>query len=99
MPAVAYLAVSTWVIASWSTWWYGGSLGQRAFVETLPVFALGLAALIETTRERVARVVLVPLIAALTLIGVHNMVAYWLQEIPFDGTTWHTYVRSFDMYR
>jgi hypothetical protein len=98
VPALAYLVISTWVIASWSTWWYGGSLGQRAFVETLPVFALGLAALVETVQERVARGVLVSLVAALTLLGVHNMVAYWLQEIPLDGTTWDTYVRSFGMY-
>ena len=98
VPAVAYLAVSTWVIASWSTWWYGGSLGQRAFVETLPVFALGLAALVETVQERIRRVVLLSLVGALTLLGVHNMVAYWLLEIPFDLTTWDTYVRSFGMY-
>jgi hypothetical protein len=64
-------------------------------VETLPVFALGLAALIETVRERVARGVLVPAIGAVTPLAVHNMLAYWLGEIPYDGTTWHTYVRSF----
>jgi hypothetical protein len=98
IAAVAYLVVSAWVIASWSTWWYGGSLGQRAFVETLPVFALGLAALIETVRQRVARGVLVSFIGALTLLSVHNMVAYWLQEIPIDQTTWDTYVQSFGIY-
>jgi hypothetical protein len=98
VPAVAYLVVSTWVIASWSTWWYGGSLGQRAFVETLPVFALGLAALIETARQRVARGVLVTLVGALTLLAVHNTVAYWQHEIPIDQTSWDTYVRSFGMY-
>jgi hypothetical protein len=98
VPAVAYLAVTAWVIASWSTWWYGESLGQRAFVETLPVFALGLAALIESCRGRMARPALVCLVSGLTLLGVHNMLAYWQHRIPFDRTTWHAYVRSFDVY-
>jgi hypothetical protein len=83
------------VIASWSTWWYGGALGQRAFVEALPVFALGIAALIETVHGRVARRVLVAGLALATLLAVHSMVAYWTRSIPVDGTTWETYVRSF----
>ena len=95
VPAAAYLGVSAWVIASWSTWWYGGALGQRAFVEALPVFALGIAALIETVRGRVARSVLVAALALATLLAVHSMVAYWTGSIPVDGTTWDTYVRSF----
>jgi hypothetical protein len=95
IAAVAYLAVNAWVIASWSIWWYGGSLGQRAFVEALPVFALGLAALIETVRGRATRRVLVGVAAVLTLLAVHSMVAYWTRSIPVDGTTWDIYVRSF----
>jgi hypothetical protein len=95
VPAAAYLGVSAWVIASWSTWWYGGALGQRAFVEALPVFALGIAALIETVHGRVARRVLVAGLALATLLAVHSMVAYWTRSIPVDGTTWETYVRSF----
>ena len=70
-------------------------LGQRAFVEALPVFALGIAALIETVRGRVARRVLVAGLALATLLAVHSMVAYWTESIPFDGTTWDKYVRSF----
>ena len=34
---IAYLAVHTWIVASWSTWWYGGSFGMRPFVEALPI--------------------------------------------------------------
>ena len=97
VPAVVYLGASAWVIASWQTWWYGGSLGQRAFVEVVPVFALGLAALIETARGRVARRILLGAIAVTTLLAVHAMLAYWQREIPVDGTTWDVYLRSFRM--
>ena len=95
VPSLAYLAVSTWVIASWETWWYGGSLGQRPFVETLPVFALGLASLIETARHRFARTAVLAAAAVCSLLAVHAMVAYWLHAIPYDHTTWGIYLHSF----
>jgi hypothetical protein len=97
IPAAVYLSINTWVIASWSTWWYGGSLGQRPFVEALPIFALGLAALIETVRGPIGRPVLMAGIAASTLLATHAMVAYWLQWIPIDHTTWRIYASSFRM--
>jgi len=50
VSAVVYLAVAVWVVASWSIWSYGYSFGMRALIDELPVFALGLAALIETVR-------------------------------------------------
>lgn len=37
------LGVALWVIASWWMWWYGGAFGHRAFIEYLPLMALGLA--------------------------------------------------------
>ena len=96
IPSLAYLALSTWVIASWETWWYGGSLGQRPFVETLPVFALGLASLIETVRRRIPRTALLFSAGACSLLALHAMVAYWHQAIPYDGTSWRIYTHSFE---
>jgi hypothetical protein len=87
--------VDTWVIASWETWSYGGSLGQRAFVEALPVFALGLAAIVEQVRGRRSRRVLLATAAVCALLSVHATVAYWLQDIPYDGTTLEVYFESF----
>src|SRR4051812_25822599 len=69
LPAVAYLAVATWVAASWSIWWYGASFGMRALIDVMPVFALGLAALIETTQHPTARRALLAAIALTTLLA------------------------------
>ncbi len=95
VPAVAFLAVHTWVVASWNMWWYGGSFGMRPFVEALPIFALGLAALVESVSAVAARRVLNAAIVVTTLIAVHGMLGYWTQHIPYDGTTWHEYVSSY----
>lgn len=95
IPAVAFLAIDTWAISSWQIWWYGGSFGQRPFVEAMPVFALGLAALIDSVRGRIARRATLVAVLILTGLAVHSMIDYWLGIVPFDGTTWHQYVDSF----
>jgi len=50
LPTAVFLAASFWFMASWSDWWYGGSFGQRAFVESLPPLAIGIAALFAWAR-------------------------------------------------
>jgi hypothetical protein len=95
LASIAYLGVQTWVVSSWSFWTYGGSFGMRPFVESLPIFALGFAALVERARGITMRRVLNSTIALTTLLAVHGMLAYWTQRIPYDGTTWHQYVQSF----
>ena len=95
LPVAVYLGIHTWVVASWNTWWYGGSFGQRPFVESLPAFALGLAALVEAARSLRSRRTVQIAIVVTTLVALHAMVGYWEGVIPFDGTDWQTYVRSF----
>jgi hypothetical protein len=94
-PSVAYLVVETWVVSSWSYWWYGDSFGMRPFVEALPIMALGFAALVEGARAAAARWVVRPAIVVTTALAVHAMLAYWTQNIPYDGTTLHQYLASF----
>jgi hypothetical protein len=92
-PAV--LAVNFWVVASWSQWWYGGSFGQRALVDSLPLVALGLAGLFDWARATRA-LAPVALAAVLTsCLALHGMAEYWLGNIPYDDTTWQIYLHSF----
>jgi hypothetical protein len=95
VPTIAYLAVHTWIVASWSTWWYGGSFGMRPFVEALPILAMPLAALLAAaTSVRARRLVLIG-VTATTLLAVHAMIAYWTKAVPLDETTFKSYLRSF----
>jgi len=89
------LAVNFWVVASWSQWWYGGSFGQRALVDSLPLVALGLAALFDWARTGRYRVPVAVAVVLTSLLALHAMAEYWLGTIPADGTTWHIYVHSF----
>jgi hypothetical protein len=94
LAAVVYLPVAVWVVASWSIWWYGDSFGMRALIDEMPVFALGLAALIEVARGTISRPALATAVGVTTLAAVHGMLAYWLFVIPGDKTTFQQYVAS-----
>lgn len=43
-----FFILTLWIVASWEIWWYGGSLGQRALVQSYAVLILPLAAVIES---------------------------------------------------
>ncbi len=51
-PVTAYLVVQIYVLASWWSWWNGGSFGLRSFVDLYGVMAFPLAAIVEVSMER-----------------------------------------------
>ena len=44
VPALAFFVLNLWVVSAWDIWWYGGSIGQRALVQSYAVLALPWAA-------------------------------------------------------
>ncbi len=51
---VVGVAAQTYVLGSWYDWAQGRSFGGRSFVSCLPLFAAGLAALLDATRHALA---------------------------------------------
>ncbi len=45
-PIIIYLAINTYILASWWAWWNGGSFGLRSFIDMYGLMAFPLAALI-----------------------------------------------------
>ena len=43
-----FFGLNAWIVSSWDVWWYGGSFGQRAMVQSYTLLAFPLAALVET---------------------------------------------------
>ena len=68
---------------------------MRPFVDAMPVFALGLAGLVESAQRARPRRLLMTGIGITTLLSVHAMLAYWQKTISYDGTTFHDYLESF----
>jgi hypothetical protein len=100
LPAGLFLAVHTYLIASWWDWQFGGSYGHRGFVDALPVFALGLAAVFEraarTARSRAVAPLIVTMLVSLSMF---QMIQYWYRIIPFQDTTWQQYRELFLQWR
>jgi hypothetical protein len=96
LPGMLFLAMDTYLIASWWDWQFGGSYGHRGFVDALPVFALGLAAFYtwaDATRPRLAAASVV--VACAVSLSVLQMVQYWNRILPISDLTWDQYREIF----
>ncbi|OON70801.1 hypothetical protein [Hymenobacter sp. CRA2] len=78
LSVTAYFIINLWVVSAWDVWWYGGSIGQRALVQSYAALSLGLAALLawaaEPQRRTVAAWLLAPLIVLLVDL---NLFQHW----------------------
>jgi hypothetical protein len=92
VAGLTFLAAHTYLIAAWWDWQLGGSFGSRGFVETLPLFAIGLATFLERCwNNRAARLSALSLVSLCCALSVFQMFQYWYGIIPFDNTTWDRY--------
>ncbi|MBZ0221090.1 MAG: hypothetical protein K8I01_11745 [Candidatus Methylomirabilis sp.] len=85
---IAFL-LQLYVNASWFMWWFGHSFGHRAFISSLPIFIIGLAAFFEKLDRKG---LLAWGIGAAVLLSAWNMVmmlAYLSEMIPYaDYFSW-----------
>ena len=80
------------MIASWWDWQFGGSFGHRAFVDALPVFAIGLAAFFEWSGRNPARWRAVSSVVVIAIaLNLFQMLQYWNGVMPMSDTTWSQY--------
>lgn len=92
LGAIVVFAANTYIIASWWDWQFGASYGHRGFVDMLPLFAVGLAALFERAAASPARLRLVAVAAgAAVFLSVFQMLQYWNGVMPMADLTWDQY--------
>ncbi len=96
LPALLFIAVQVYVIASWYDWQLGGSFGHRGFTETLAILAIPMAALFEWVRGRPRLAAAVAAFAVLAVaLTLAQMLQYWLGILPIADTTWRQYRELF----
>ncbi|MCC3154082.1 hypothetical protein Q3A66_14240 [Hymenobacter sp. BT770] len=101
MPVLVYFLVNLWVVSAWDIWWYGGSFGQRALVQSYAALALPLAYLLAWLGEpQPGRASLrgAALIACVLLVNL-NLVQHWqYMNGIMDGENMnrHYYAAIFD---
>lgn len=96
-PLLIFLALNLYVVFSWWCWWYGGSCGMRALIESYALLALPLAAWIEwvASRKGLLRVALWLLLLAASALSAFHNVRYLYGSIHWDSMTRAAYFDSF----
>ncbi len=51
-----FCSLFTYLVVAWDIWWYGGSLGNRAMIQSYPLFALPMAASLDWIYRKKARI-------------------------------------------
>jgi hypothetical protein len=81
-------AILSYLCASWSCWWFGGTYGYRSFIDFYPLLALGLAFVLENIFLRshftfkIATSIF--LIICITL-NIRLITYYYIQLSPYGG--------------
>ncbi len=93
-----FVFISAYIIASWSCWWYGASLSQRAFVDFYSVLALLLTFLFMSLKKQFLKTVYY--FFSLLCLGYSLVLTYQYrhQIIHFDAMTkqkfWFTFLKT-----
>lgn len=97
-PLVIFSFVNLYIISSWWCWWYGGSLGHRAFIESYAMLSFPLAALIAFCIERTKglRVFFYIIMFVLVFHAFFQKVKYLNNAIHWDSMTRLAYFETFE---
>jgi len=93
LPALLFLISYLYVTASWGCWWYGGSFGMRALVETYAILAFPMAAFFDfiLSKTRLYKIS-VGLVACLFIcLNFFQSAQYLKSVIHFEGMNYKAY--------
>ncbi len=88
IATLAVLCINIYVCASWWHWPFGGSFGQRPFVDMMPLLGVALASGISYTRKFIDIKYIYLTMAAHVLLNLILMYSYWRGYVLFDNMTW-----------
>jgi hypothetical protein len=97
MGLYIFLPLNIYLVLSWWCWWYGGSFGLRAFIESYTLLSIPLAALVETVLKGKALLkwTLIPTLSILLLLNLFQSYQYQKTLIHWDSMTWKAYKSVF----
>lgn len=91
------LVLLTWVNASWWCWWFGGSFGNRAYIDGYGIFAFGVAAVAQAMfaqRFRALRIVFLLVTGFFVFLSVYQQWQYRQGLIHYVSMTRAVYFNS-----
>jgi len=102
LPITIFVPLNIYIIFSWWCWWYGGGFGQRAFIDSYALMAVGAAALLSfalSSGRKWLRIGIVATYLMLISLGIFNNIQYYYGAIHWDSMTREAYWDSFGRVR
>ncbi len=93
LALILFLFANTWIILSWWCWWYGGSFGLRAFIESFVLLSIPLACLVEVCFKKIWSAI--PLIVVASFLCFLNVFQTRQRNIHYDSMTKELYWKIF----
>ena len=96
-PLAVFFVLNVYVISSWWCWWYGGSFGLRAFVESYALLAVPMACLFSWAAEKrkSIRFPIYTIVLLLALRSAFHTIQYYKEVIHYDGMTKKAFYHNF----
>ncbi len=96
LPVLLFTVFNIYIILSWWCWWYGGSYGLRAFVDSYAILIFPLVAIIDYFYKRAkAKIFILTLSSILLFHGIFQTMQYYYGAIHWDSMTKDAYRESF----
>lgn len=96
LPLLIFLPLFIYVMLSWWCWWYGGSFGQRAFIDIYCIMAFPLASVVSHfLQKKVAAIVLSICFVLFSVLNIFQSWQYAKGVLHYDSMTKETYVKAF----
>lgn len=92
-----FIAINTYIILSWWCWWYGGSYGQRPFIDSYALMAFPLAAMFSFFKSKkiTYRIPLILFSILLIALSVFQTKKYTYGSIHWDSMTRQAFTSTF----
>jgi hypothetical protein len=93
---IIFFVLNLYIISSWWCWWYGGSYGHRAFIDSYPLMAIPLAAIVQHFILKGMKYKIIVWFVASVFVA-HNTfqtIKYTNGAIHWDAMTKHAYMET-----
>ncbi|OQY04838.1 MAG: hypothetical protein B6I20_02390 [Bacteroidetes bacterium 4572_117] len=98
LPVLLFVGLNIYVVLSWWAWWYGGSFGLRAFIDSYAILIFPLAAIISVlfnNKKKKIRIIVLAMSVLFIAHGIFQTRQYYHGAIHWDSMSKAAYWNSF----
>ena len=100
LPIFIFTILNIYILSSWWCWWFGGSFGQRAFIDSYGLMALPLGSLLHWAKsKKITKYISIFIIGILIIFNNFQIQQYKRQAIHYwwmnKATYWETFLKLY----